>query len=42
MARNVPLTVTLFLTFAFSVTGLALLINAFIKANDEKDYLNQI
>jgi len=42
MARNIPLILTLFLTFAFAVTGLGLFIDAFVKANDEKDYLNEI
>jgi hypothetical protein len=42
MTRSVPLTLTLLLTFAFAVTGLALFIDAFVKARDEKDYLKQI
>lgn len=42
MARSVPLLLSLFLTFAFAVASLGVLINAFVKSNDEANYVQTV
>lgn len=42
MARSVPLLLSLFLTFAFAVASVGVLIDAFVKSNDEKSYVKKV
>jgi len=42
MSRRLPLFTSLLLTFAFAVAGLGVLINAFVKADDERISLQQL